>query len=656
MLKCAALMLLCSAIISFSFGQDKKGKERRDKTIAVFSVEGNPVTVDEFVYLYKKNHQNEAEDFTEEKVDEYLKLYINFKLKVQEARHRGLDTLDSFVKEYNSYKDELRKPYLPDAKLADSLVRLTYDRMKYDVKASHILISVKPDALPEDTLKAYTKITDIRNRIIAGEDYSKAAVMYSEDPSAKSNQGNLGYFTAMQMVYPFETAAYQTRQGDVSLPVRTKFGYHIIKVFDKRPAQGEVEVSHIMTRTGDERDNEKAKNTIFTIYDQLQAGVKWEDLCREYSEDPATKDNGGRLRPIGTGAMAAVPEFERIAFYLQKPGEISDPFQTQYGWHIIRLEKRIPLPSFQAIEPSLKSRVLRDERTELSKQAMQSRLRKEYQLKEDQSVKTAVLALADSSLTKGAWRSPDFPDSETSVLFNLRSKAYNVRDFLAYAQQSQRSNALPPGKYFEQLYNNFIDGSILQIAEEKIINENPTYRFLLREYYEGILLFEIMEKEVWNKASDDSVGQHKYYADHVSNYMAGERAKAVLYSSKNSDFEALLKEIILTADEAKIQEFVTVQKIKTESGFYRQEEKLVFQKIPWAAGVYSAENSGIYYLAWLKDILPPGPMSFEESRPRVISDYQAFLEKMWLEQLRKKYTVKVNEKGKRYILQQLGAN
>ncbi len=162
-----------------------------------------------------------------------------------------------------------------------------------------------------------------------------------------------------------------------------------------------------------------------------------------------------------------------------------------------------------------------------------------------------------------------------------------------------------------------------------------------------------MEKEVWNKASEDSSGQHKYYLDHISSYMAGERAKAVVYSSKSSDFGAPLKDIILSGDQAKIQEFVAAKKVKSEVGYYKRDEKSALQKVPWVAGVYSTEDNGIYYLAWLKDILPAGPMSFEECRPRIISDYQAFLEKMWIEQLKKKYVVKVNEKGKRYILQQL---
>lgn len=655
MLKRAALLLFCSGIISSGFAQILKNRVKSEKTISVFAIAGEPVTAEEFTYLYKKNHTNQEVDFTPEKINEYLTLFINFKLKVKEAKMRGMDTTASFIKEYNSYRNELRKPYLPDARLTDSLVRLTYERMKEEIKASHILVSVKPDVSPGDTLKAYKRIMEIRSKIAGGEDFASAAALYSDDPSAKTNQGNLGYFTAMQMVYSFETAAYSMKVGDVSNPVRTRFGYHIIKVYDRRPARGEVEVSHIMIRTGEGKDNQKAKDNIFTVYEQLQAGMKWEDLCNQYSEDPASKDNGGKLRPFGTGAMASVPGFESVAFGLQKPGEWSDPFQTQYGWHIIRLERMIPLPSFEVLSPSLKNRVLRDERTELSKQAMQVKLRTENLFQENNPVKSVVMGLADSSLLKGNWVAPAFPNAEKVMLFKLKDQQYTVKDFLTYAQKNQRQNTYPPVKYLDQLYNNFVEESILELVEKKIIGENPTYRYLLKEYYEGILLFEIMEKEVWNKASEDSIGQRAYYESHKSDYLAAERVNAVLYSSSTHEFSAPLREIVLLGDESKIQDFVRQKKIKTESGYYLKGDKPIFDKMPWSSGVYSVENNGMYYLAWLKDILPPGEKSFEEARTAIISDYQGNLEKMWLEQLKRKYPVKVNGKGKQYVLQQLQA-
>ena len=223
--------------------------------------------------------------------------------------------------------------------------------------------------------------------------------------------------------------------------MRTRFGYHIIKVVDRRPARGEVEVSHIMIRTGDSKDNQKAKDTIFTLYEQLQAGVKWDDLCKQYSEDPASKDNGGRLRPFGTGAMASVPDFERVAFSLQKPGEFSDPFQTQYGWHIIRLEKKIPLPSFEVLAPSLKNRVLRDERTEISKQALQAKLRKENQFQENKPNKVGGIGVGRFQLIdrEHGWHLL-FRMLIKRSLFSLKDQAYTVGSFLTYVQKNQRQN------------------------------------------------------------------------------------------------------------------------------------------------------------------------------------------------------------------------
>ena len=650
MLQRAAITLLF-ALLSVSTAFSQTQLDKKNKSLTLFTVNKNSVTVDEFIYLYKKNHQDPQKDFTKEKIEEYLDLFVKFKLKVEEAKSRGLDTTKVFLKEFNGYKEELRKPYLPDAKIIDSLVKLTYNRMQEEINASHLLVALKPDASPADTLKAYTKISELREKALNGSEFGQLAAEFSDDPSAKMNKGSLGYFTAMQMVYAFESAAYSTRVGDVSPPVRSRFGYHIIKVFDRRPARGEVEVSHIMIRTGNAKENDKVKDTIFNIYDQLQGGVNWDELCKQYSEDASTKDNGGKLRPFGTGAMSAVPEFERIAFNLQKPGEVSDPFQTQYGWHIMRLERKIPLPSFADMTASLKGRVARDERTELSKQALQAKLRKEYKFDENVDVKAKLMALADSNLVQGKWK-PVTADSK-AIVFKVSNKGYSVKELLRYVQANQRSSTLSPDKYLELLYQQYVDSVILGLVEQTISQQHPEYRYLLKEYYEGILLFDVMEKEVWSKASQDSVGQQAYYEAQKKNYGTGERAKVTFYSSGDNKFTEPLKQLVMDGSESKIEGFISQQKIKVEAGYFKREEQAVLQKVPWAKGVYSVENNGMYYLAWLKEILPAGIMSFEEARPAVISDYQTFLEKNWVDQLKAKYSVKINEKGKQYILQQL---
>jgi peptidyl-prolyl cis-trans isomerase SurA len=649
MIRTAVLLVFCCAIVLQGIAQSNK--KATTKPLTLFSVNKKPVDTDEFIYLYKKNHQHAKEDFTKDKIEEYLTLYVNFKLKVEEARKRGMDTTKAFLQEFNQYKEELRKPYLPGNNLTDSLVKMTYDRMKEEVRAAHLLISLKPDASPADTLAAYNRILDIQKKIASGEEFSALATALSEDPSARINKGDLGYFTAMQMVYPFENAAFSTPVGQVSKPVRTRFGYHLLKVIDRRPARGEVEVSHIMLRTGEDKNNEQAKQTIFKVVEELQGGVKWEDVCKQYSEDPGTKDTGGRLRPFAAGMMANVPEFERVAFELEEPGEISDPFQTQYGWHIIRLERKIPLAPFSELGPNLKNRINRDERAQISRQGLQTRLRKEMQFTDNQMVLKKIMELADTTLQRGNWNPVIENGKET--LFTLREKPVTTEEFISFVKLKQAPTSSTPQKYLEELYNNFVDESILVLMEKDIAAKHPDYRYLLNEYYEGILLFEIMEKEVWNKASEDSVGQHRYYTSNASKYTAEERIRGTFYSAAKEAALPELETLLNEGDAKKIQEYVSRNKIKSESGYYKKQDKAVLQTIPWQKGIHSAQNNEMFYLAWIKEILPAGQMNFEEARPTIVSDYQNYLEAEWVARLRKKYPVKINAKGKAYILKQL---
>ncbi|MBX2964743.1 MAG: peptidylprolyl isomerase [Cyclobacteriaceae bacterium] len=626
-------------------------KSKSPKQQILFSVNNRTVPVDEFVYLYNKNHQHQPENYSRAKIDEYLNLFVNFKLKVEEARTRGYDNTETFLKEFNSYKEELRRPYLPEGKMLDSLVRMTYNRLKEEVKASHILINAAPDALPEDTLKAFNRVIEIKERILKGEDFGTLAASLSEDPSARTNRGSLGYFTAMQMVYPFESAAYSGKPGDVVGPVRTRFGYHLLKIEDRKPARGEVEVSHIMIRTGADRDENKSRDLIFEIYDQVKGGLSWEELCSQYSDDGNSKNNGGRLRPFGVGAMAAAPEFDAVAFSLQTPGEISDPFKTAFGWHIVRLERKIPLPTFEELSASLKGRVQRDERVQVSRKALLERLKKEMAFKENAEVKAKVFARADTSLTKGKWTLTEWPGNET--IFNLKSGAVSAKRFVEYVNRQQQTSQNSPQQYAEQVYTTFVESVINQAYEEQLVRSNPDYEFLLREYYEGILLFDIMEREVWNKASEDSVGQRTYYEDNAGKYMAGERIAADLFSTSSPEPLEQIRQAIAASDTAAIDEIIKSRKARHETGLFQANDRPVLAKIARTEGLHTAENNGMYYLVRILKHVPPGPMTFEEARASVIADYQAYLEKKWIDELKKKYTVKINEKGKQHIYKKL---
>ncbi len=630
-----------------SFGQKS---DKSTQPVTLFTVNNKPVSTDEFIYLYKKNHATKSEDFTEEKINEYLDLFINFKLKIAEAKERKMDTTASFRKEFNTYKEELKKPYVAESNELDRLVKETYNNLTEEVKASHILITLKPDATPADTLAALQKITSIRNKALAGEDFGKLAQEFSEDPSAKSNSGNLGYFTAMQMVYPFEVAAYKTKLGEISQPVRTRFGYHIIKVFDHQPAHGEVEVSHILLRTGTGNDA-KVKNTAFEIYDQLKGGRKWEEVCAEYSEDNGTKSSGGKLRPFGIGALASVPEFEKVAFELKQPGEISDPFQSGIGWHIVRLEKKIPILPFKEMEPSLKRRVGRDERLQISKTSLMAKRKKELGFIEGEGAQQIKL-FADTSLVKARWKFRGADAIKSQTLFSIESKPVLVDEFIRFIYKNQTSSALSPETLLGQLYEKFTEEKLNAREEEILIANHPEFRNILNEYYEGILLFSIMEKEVWNKASEDSVQQHNYYNLHLNKYSAGDRLEARIFSTADKSFLEEVKQKISRGDtltKADAKKFKSIQNTRA----YEKGENKIVDKISWSIGTHEAEADGIYYLVEVSRLVPPGTKTFSEARAQVISDYQDYLEKNWVAELKKKYPVKVNSKGKKMVLAEL---
>lgn len=623
-----------------------------DKTTPLFTVDGKVTATNEFTYLYKKNHSvSKDKDFTAPSVEEYLELLLNFKLKITEAHHQGLDTTAKFMKELRTYREELKKPYRAEKGVLDKLTREAYEHSTQEVKASHILIQVTPTSSAEDTLKAYKKISDIKTRIKTGEDFEKLARELSEDPSAKLNGGSLGYFTAMQMVYPFEKAAFDTKVGEVSPIIRTRFGYHLIKVDDKKPSRGEVEVSHILLRAASKEDS-KAKNKIFEIYDQLKAGRSWDELCKENSEDGNTKNNGGRLRQFGVGVFSTVPEFESAAFALKNPGDISDPFQSAIGWHIIRLEKKIPVPPYAEIESSLKKKVARDERLKISEQAAAEKRKKDFLFVENTDTKSKFFALADSNLTKGKWRFKGASDLKDKTLFTINGKPTTGKDFIIWIFREQNSTTLSPNAYIEQLYKELADEKMNEAEDEKLSSQNSDFKFLLNEYREGILLFEIMEKEVWNKASNDSTGQKKFYQAHLDKYKAGARVEARFFATPERAFMDKVKKKIangdtLTADDMK--KFKSVQPFRN----YEKGESKIIDKANWVPGLQEIDIDNTFYLIEISRLVEPGTKTFSEARSQIISDYQTELEKEWVIVLKKKYSFKVNSKGKKSVMTEL---
>ncbi len=616
----------------------------------LFTVNQKGVTADEFIHLYRKNHP-QTQDYTETKVNEYLDLLINFKLKVAEAKARGMDTTAKFVREFKQYREELKRPYRHEPDLLDQLSREAYERLQYEIRAAHLLINVKPDAPPADTLAAFEKIAALRQRALAGEDFGKLARENSQDPSAQQNDGNLGFFTALQMVYPFEQQAYLTEPGQVSEIVRTRFGYHIIKVFEKQRSPGEVEVSHILLRKGSSPDA-AVRNRAFEAYDQLRGGRAWEDVCKEFSEDTNTRDSGGKLRPFGVGALASVPEFESRAFSLSNPGQLSDVFESGIGWHIIRLERKIHVPPYSELEPSLKKRISRDERFSTAQRAIRQRQRVQYGFAENADNKTRFLALADSSIVKGKWAYAGAADFRSQILFSLTTGSFTVDQAIRHVMRNQAPSGLSPAACMENHYSNFVSESIEEAEEKNLLEKNPDFGFLLTEYQEGMMLFEIMEREVWKKASDDSTGQAGYFAAHTGQYQAGDRVEARLFVASEQTVVDEIRQKVMQGDTLRQADLKKLRQVMGPRIFEKGENKAV-DRVTWLVGLQQTQIDNNHYLVEIIRLIPPGQQTFTEARSRVISDYQNELEARWLAQLKNKYPVKVNKKVKKAVLKAL---
>ncbi len=501
----------------------------------LFSINGKPTIADEFIYVYEKNNFNNDSLYQPADVDAYFDLFLKFKLKVEAAKTAGIDTTAAFINEYNTYKNQLIRPYLSEAKEQDKLAEEAYEHMQYEVDASHILISVDENAAHDDTLVAFSRISEILAKAKSGEDFGKLAEQYSEDPSAKSNQGRLGYFTAFQMVYAFEEAAYNTPVDSVSDILRSRFGYHILKVHDKRPYSGMVKVSHIMvTNQNGALDDQQMQNKIFEIHEQIQGGADWNELCRKYSDDQRTKNDGGTLPFIGLRQIND-EAFENTAFGLETPGDISDPVRSRFGWHIIKLEEKQGLRSFDEMEEEIKQKISSDGRALISRKAVISRLKKEYNFEQNDANRRLFLNLADDSLLNGKW-DVVCPDSiADKTVFSIASEPYSIAKIDKYvATEQKRRTGISAEMYLNDLIDKFIEEKLLEQEEKQLVVKNREFRMLLNEYYEGILLFEIMNNKVWGKAVQDTSGLRTFFDQHQENYQWKTRARTTVFRSANT--------------------------------------------------------------------------------------------------------------------------
>lgn len=614
---------------------------KAQKSEVLLSIDDETITKNEFLRFYQKNKINLTTGETIP-VDEYLELFINFKLKVIEAKNQGLDTTQEFINEFEGYKKQLSRPYLLDPERLDELVEEAYHRMQYEVRASHILVRVKPDAIPEDTAYAYKKAINLRNRILRGEPFHIVAKGSSDDPSVKNNAGDLGYFTVFQMVYPFESAVYNLNVDEISYPVKTRFGYHIIKLTDKKEARGQIKTAHIMLSASGKNDAEK-KELINELYHRLRQGEDFAKLAKEYSDDKGSARNGGELPWFGVGQM--VQEFENTAFNLKSNGDISKPVKTNYGWHIIKRIDRKEPKSFEIIKDDIRRKVINDRRSLMAQKALIEKLKEEYHFKEK---KVNLPVFFDSTEDAFVYNELYFEweNNLTDTLFTFANKKVSVKEFEFFIQQKQGRQNITPFQY-NKLYEEFVDQKILQFEESRLEQKHPEYKYLLKEYYEGMLLFEIMDQEVWSKAINDTSGLKKYYNNHKENYMWDERWSGSIYYCKNNDvYRKVKKEINKRRFGRRVTNNDLLEKfnketevLKIETGLFNKGENNIIDEMVWEKS--SNENENLLILIKGEEV-KPAIKPFNEAKGLVISDYQEYLEKKWVEKLRSKYNIQIN--------------
>ncbi|WP_055435329.1 peptidylprolyl isomerase [Lacinutrix algicola] len=616
--------------------------QAQDKAV-LFTIDEAPVYASEFMRVYNKN-LDLVKDESQKDIDGYLKLFINYKLKLQEAKRLELDEKTSYLREFESYKTQLAKNYVTDNKVTDALVEEAHNRLQTEVNASHVLVRIDENAKPQDTLAAYNEIVKLRERVIK-EGYKN--VQKSVHNGKTIFAEDLGYFTAFKMVYAFENAAYNTKVGEVSQPFRTRFGYHVVTVFNKREARGEVSVAHIMIKT-EADDNKESETKINEIYKRIQQGEAFDALAKQLSEDKSTSSKGGMLKPFSSGEISA-EEFEEVAFKLKNIDDVSKPFKTQFGWHIIKLKGKKGIASLVEMKPELESKIKRDSRSKVINDSRIKALKAKYTVTENANALNYFKGILNKDYLNKKWSLPEDLESEKAFV-KIQEKIITYKDFGQFLVKNQRNynNSTTIAVVLDKVYESFLENELQKYQEENLITENSDYAQIVAEYRDGLLLFDLMQTEIWDVAKNDTIALEDYYNTHKDNYYYPERVDAVVASSaKKSIIKKIAKLMKQGADTKAIKNLVNTKdqvNVSFSSGEMDKEHQALPKQFSFSKGVSKVykHNDG-YIVANVNSVLPKSLKTFKEAKGRVTSEYQEFKEENWLKKLASLYTVKVNE-------------
>ena len=622
----------------------------------LFTVGDTKVNLSEFNYIYSKTNGNDA-DYSKASVDEYLDLYVKFKLKVQKAKEMQIDTIPSLKRELDGYRKQLASSYLLDKTVKERLLKEAYERQKKDINASHIMVSVKGRKQPKDTLEAYNKIMAIKKELDSGSTFEKLVVSRSEDTYSNKNEGQIGWLTAIlpNGFYEMESAAYNTAAGKYSAPFRTGMGYHILKVNETRAARGNIELAHIVVfDDGKEKAPAKdPKSLIEKAHADLKAGGDFDQIARNISDDKKSASKGGYLGFFGIGVHEKA--FEDAAFSLKNDGDYTAPIKSSTGWHIIKRVSKPKLGSYETEKNRLQSKIERDSRFQEARNAMIVKIKAESKFSLDEKVLESFTSTLGKEFLTTKWRAPKKSDD---ILFSFNDESkYTLGDFTDYLlraakQRMSQGRSGDVAGVVKSLLDTYSNDMALEYEKSQLSKKYPDFRSLMREYEEGIILFEVTKMLVWDKASQDTTGLKAFYNKNQDNYLWGERAETTTYTLKSQSEKILAKVRKLAKKKSsdavlskinKKGNLLTVSKGKAEKGkkSFPGVDDLVWKKGTLSPS--SINNDNTVSFVKIEQTLPREKKALKDARGYVIADYQDQLEQEWIKELKASYPVKINK-------------
>ncbi|WCM42786.1 peptidylprolyl isomerase [Flavobacterium sp. CBA20B-1] len=608
-------------------------------TDVLVTINDSIYTVADFERLYNKNIDVIADE-SQKDIDNYFELYKTYKLRLQHAYSLGIDQSPKVQQEFVMYRKELAEKYFINEKELNRLLDEALERNKWEVNASHILITVDEFAASADTLKAYNQAINVRNEILKGLPFEDAAVAYSNDLSAKHNKGNLGYFSVFKMVYPFESGAYNTPVGAISMPIRTKFGYHLIKVHKKRPAPKTKRIAHILVETKDKEQGD-AQKKINEIYKRLEVGDSFFDVAFHFSEDIHTRDNGGDLGIYNEGTLN-IDGISDILYELNFKDAYSKPFTSQYGWHIVAVTDIKEQPEEEDLKANFLRKIKSDERSKVLEKDLMDHLKELYQFKVNTENLSKTVSLLNRTELMNQPKVEQTKETE-SVVAVFTDNQITVKNILEHIYSFPNKYAATPTDELlvKKAFNFYTLQKLKETYNSNLERNFPEFAHTLHEYKEGLMLFDLLEEKIWNATANDTVALQNYFEQHQSNYTQPAHFIGEVYVFNNKSDAKTYHKLLKNNYTVKEADFPMVYKY--QGRFYRNDKRLPENLDFNSLGKKIIKWNNLYYVFYLRDKKDSYEPAFEEVKSKVITDYQVLFEKQFNEQLKEKASIEANQ-------------